>query len=106
MIFVNNNITFKLGKNAKQNFELIDLASDNYWWFHIDCMPSGHCIVETDILDREMIIFASNLVKEHSKSKDSKNVKIIYTQIKNIKKTKILGQVIIQNNKITKSITI
>jgi hypothetical protein len=43
-----------------------------------------------------MIIFAGNLVKKYSKLNNCKNIKIVYTQIKNIKKTKILGQVIVK----------
>ena len=93
-------IKYKLGKNAKENFELIDesfFLNPNYWWFHVDEHPSGHCVVFSDILNRENIIFAAKLVKEHSKLKLNNKVKIIYTQIKNIKKTKICGQVIILN---------
>jgi predicted ribosome quality control (RQC) complex YloA/Tae2 family protein len=43
-----------------------------------------------------MIIFAANLVKQYSKLKTSKKVSIIYTQIKNVIKTKTIGQVILQ----------
>jgi hypothetical protein len=35
-----------------------------------------------------MIIFAGNLVKKYSKLNNCKNIKIVYTQIKNIKKQK------------------
>ena len=38
-IIVNNEIKYILGKNAKENFQLIDLAkieNQNYWWFHLD----------------------------------------------------------------------
>ena len=101
-----DNIIFRLGKNAKENFELIDCASKDDYWFHIDDEPSGHCIVAHNIMTKEIIITASLMVKENSKFKDKKNVKIIYTQISNIKKTKILGQVIILNNSIVKKISI
>ena len=91
-----NNITYRLGKNAKENFQLIDDADPEDWWFHLADESSGHCIIDSSIVDKEMINYASNLVKEHSKLKNNKNVKVIYTQIKNITKTKILGQVIVK----------
>lgn len=92
MQFIDNNIIYKIGRNAKDNFKLIDCADSNDWWFHLSDCPSGHCIVMNDVLTHEMILFAGNLVKQNSKMKD-KRVKIIYTQIKNIKKTTTIGQV-------------
>lgn len=95
---IENGIKYKLGKNAVENFMLIDEAeynNDNYWWFHIDDHPSGHCIIETESIDKNMVLFAGDLVKKNSKLKNHKKIKIIYTQIKNIKKTKTMGQVIL-----------
>ena len=95
-----NKIKYKLGGNAKENFNLIDEANDinnEYWWFHLEDTSSGHCIVYSDNIDKEMILFASNLVKQYSKLKNQKKVKIIYTQIKNIKKQKTIGEVILLN---------
>lgn len=100
---IENNILFRLGRNSRENFQIIDDADENDWWFHLDDCPSGHCVVSSSIIDTPMIIFASSLVKEYSKLKNTKKVKIIYTQIKNIKKTKTEGEVIIlnQSNTIT-----
>ena len=92
----NDNIIYKLGRNANENFKLIDEATDinsDYWWFHLKDHPSGHCIVHTDQIDKSTAIFAGTLVKSKSKLKDQKKVKIIYTQIKNIRKTKTKGEV-------------
>jgi predicted ribosome quality control (RQC) complex YloA/Tae2 family protein len=91
-----SNVKFKLGRNAKENFQLIDEATilnDNYWWFHLDDHQSGHCIVHSEVVDNNMIMIAGNLVKQHSKLKNEKKVKIIYTQIKNIQKMKTMGEV-------------
>lgn len=94
-VLEHNNVKLLLGQNAKENHLLIDNADPNDWWFHIDNSPSGHCIVESIDVNNELIIQAANFVKEHSKLKNNKKVKIIYTQIKNIKKTKNPGQVIL-----------
>ena len=95
---INDQIIYKLGRNARENFELIDEATDTnieYWWFHLEDHPSGHCIVYTDILDKTIIVRAASLVKSYSKLKGEKKVKVIYIQVKNIKKTKTLGEVIL-----------
>ena len=70
-----------------------DDADKNDWWFHLTDFPSGHCIVETDNLDKEDIIYASQLVKENSKYKNINKVSVSYLQIKDIKKTKNPGEV-------------
>lgn len=90
-----NDIKLILGQNAKENHLIIDNADPNDWWFHIDCHPSGHCIVECSDINNELIITASNFVKENSKLKNNKKIKVIYTQIKNIRKTKNPGEVIL-----------
>ena len=98
--FIQDNIKYRLGKNAIENFKLIDDAvelNDNYWWFHLDEYPSGHCVIYTEDIEKHMLIYAGILVKENSKQKNNKKVKIIYTQLKNIRKTKIIGQVIVKN---------
>jgi len=96
LVVTNNNVVYRLGRNAKENFLLIDEADPDDWWFHLSDESSGHCIVDSDIIDKEMIIYASNLVKEHSKLKNNKKVKVIYTQVKNLQKTKTIGQVIVK----------
>ena len=95
---INDNIIYKLGRNAQENFKLIDEANEinsDYWLFHLEDHPSGHCIVHTKDLDKSVLIFAGSLVKSHSKLKNQKKVKIIYLQIKYIKKTKTVGEVIL-----------
>lgn len=75
---IENNIKYKLGRNAKENFKLIDEAnyiSDNYWWFHIEDHPSGHCIVHTELMDKTIVQYAASLVKQYSKLKDQKKSK-------------------------------
>jgi predicted ribosome quality control (RQC) complex YloA/Tae2 family protein len=102
-----NNIIYKLGRNAKENFEIIDDAQDtnpDYWWFHLDDHPSGHCIIHSDEITQQMVVTAANLVKQYSKLKANKKVKIVYTQIKNVKKTKTIGQVLLQGP--TKNISV
>ena len=98
-IVINNQI-YRLGRNAIENFKLIDDSHPEDWWFHIDGFPSGHCVVsslENLIINKEIKKTAGALVKSYSKYKDLKKVKIVFTQIKYIVKTKNIGEVIIKN---------
>jgi predicted ribosome quality control (RQC) complex YloA/Tae2 family protein len=89
---------FRLGKNATENWQLIDDADLEDWWFHVDGLPSGHCIVETKILTDEMIQYGSKLVIENCKAKLLNKVTIIYIQVKSLKKTKTVGEVMLLDN--------
>jgi len=91
-----NDIIFKLGRNAKENQLLIDTSDKDHWWFHLDDYPSGHCVIESNNINKEMRHYAANLVKQYSKYKNKK-LKIVYTQIKNLKNTKTTGEVITSN---------
>lgn len=96
LTIVEDDITYKLGRNAKENFELIDDAQDanpEYWWFHLEDHPSGHCVIYAETITNQMVAHAANLVKQYSKLKADKKAKVVYTQIKHVKKTKTIGQV-------------
>jgi len=93
---IENNIVYRLGRNAQENFNLIDDAESEDIWFHLDDLPSGHCILKKpkdSILTNEMKLFAGSLIKKYSKAKNNKNTKIIFTEVKNVVKTKNLGEV-------------
>ena len=95
---IDNEITYKLGQNAQENFDLIDeTLNKDYWWVHLNDYPSGHCIIESNKINNQMINVAGRLIKLNSKYDNMKTLKLIYTQVKNIKKTDILGQVTILN---------
>lgn len=99
------NIKFLIGKNATDNFNIIDKSNENDLWFHINDSPSCHviaCIHEYNIdkKDLKYIIKQGGIIcKQYSKYKSDKNVEIIYTSIKNIQKTNIIGTVLTQNTK-------
>ena len=101
------NYELRLGKNKKENDQLITDASDNDYWVHISNYPSGHCIIanpENIKIDKKILKRACCLVKQHSKYSSIKKLKFDITQIKYIEKTHILGQVIV--SKFLKQITI
>lgn len=94
------NIKFLIGKNANDNFAIIDQSNENDLWFHISDAPSCHviaCIHEHNINKKDLryvIKQGSVICKKHSKYKSKQNVEIVYTRIKNVHKTDIPGSVI------------
>lgn len=102
---LNEDIEFLIGKNSEDNFNIIDISSPNDIWFHLNDYPSCHVIAKVpDKIDRRNIKFiikkGALLCKENSKYKSNKNLDIIYTKVKNVKKTNILGTVTTTGTKI------
>ena len=89
-----------IGKNKKHNFELIDAASATDIWFHLDDRPSAHVILKTILplkaIPRELIKRCARLCMENSKT-EKKTQSVLYTEVANVKKTGILGQVMLKN---------
>jgi predicted ribosome quality control (RQC) complex YloA/Tae2 family protein len=102
---IKREITFHIGKTQAENFVVIDKGNEHDIWFHAKNDSSCHvvCNLPDDIDKKEMryIITAGALLCKNNtnKLKSLKNIEIIYTQIKNITKTKIPGCVETQNVK-------
>ena len=89
-----------IGKNAKENWKLLDSAEPDDIWFHLDNSSSPYVILEVKNLDSipsSIISDCAKLCKERSKSKDLKNVSVIYTTVSNLKKGDSLGSVYLSN---------
>ena len=102
---LNREITFYIGKNKNENFEVIDKGTHNDLWFHVNEISSCHivAIIPDGLKNKEKkyIIKAGALLckKYTNKLKSSYEVEIIYTEIKNIEKTQYSGCVKIINGK-------
>lgn len=95
------NIKFYIGENRHDNFDVIDMGMPNDLWFHAKNISSCHVLVELpdeELSKRELqeiLQSGCRLCKEHtSKLNGIHNVEFIYTQIKNVRKTKTPGMVI------------
>ena len=97
---ITNNITYIIGENAKDNWDILDKADQNDVWFHLDKFTSPYVIMKSTDTSKINIIYGANLCKENSKYKNLKNLKIVYCSIKQLKKTKITGEVDIKGKKI------
>lgn len=117
-----NNIKFYIGKNAKENWELLDKAkneNEKYIWFHLEKFTSPYVIMWCSLDDLEEIVennnkieesqihtsnflnFGSQLCKENSKYKFLKDVKVMYTTVKKISKTEKIGEVNVKGKYLT-----
>jgi len=103
---LNEEITFYIGQNKNENFDVIDKGDSDDLWFHGNDMSSCHvvAIIPKDLSKKEIkyIVKMGAFLCKKNTSKLSKQhdfVEIIYTQIKNIEKTNIPGCVKINGNK-------
>ena len=113
------NLEFLFGTDKTDNFEIIDMVNENDIWFHINNAPSCHVvsniyknneesnenpneekIILTKKILRKIVVQGACICKSQSKYKSNKNVEIVYTKIKDVKKTEIIGSVILENEKI------
>ena len=98
---INKAISYLIGQNARDNFAVIDEGVDEDIWFHAKDDSSCHviCILPNELIlnnkDKNILVqkgaeickmFTRKLISLHK-------VPIIYTEIKNITKTKTPGLV-------------
>lgn len=102
-------IEFKIGRDAADNFNIIESSQKNDIWFHIDQHSSCHVIAsmpeDINYTKKQLMYIIKQgaiLCKQHSKYKSQKDVSIIYTYIKNITMTNIIGSVITEFSKTIK----
>jgi predicted ribosome quality control (RQC) complex YloA/Tae2 family protein len=100
-------ITFHIGKSKEDNFRIIDIANPEDLWFHAKDTPSCHVIAlmpeNNDYTKKELMSIIKHgamLCKENTtKINNLSNVEFLYTKIKNVVKTKVVGCVDICNTK-------
>ena len=101
---INEEIQFIVGKNAEDNFTIIDEANEEDIWFHLKDQSSSHVIakINNNYNKKELRYILKQgciLCKSNSKYKNIQSMPVIYTKIKNVIKTDTLGSVIVKNEK-------
>lgn len=102
-----NNVKFILGQSAEENWTIFDQArkeNEYYIWFHLNSFPSGYVIMYSTLANitdniNEYLLFASKLCKNHTKYRNYNNLKIYYSILKKLEKTKNVGEIIIKGKK-------
>lgn len=105
-IFINENhkeYEILIGKNKFENQELIKNSYSNDIWFHLNDYSSCHIVLKSgdDKIPKKYLINIAKKFKNYKKDLPKK-YDVIYTNIKNIKLTDIIGTVIPQNSKLIK----
>ena len=79
-----------VGKNNTQNDYLtLKLANSSDIWFHTKNIHGSHTVIKLGIdknVPKETMLFAAQLAAYYSKARNSSQVPVDYTQIKNVKK--------------------
>jgi hypothetical protein len=110
-IFINN-IKYKIGNNAEENWKILDEANDNHLFFHLSSFPSCYVILEIeneikDIFEINKIIENTALeCKLNTKYKNLKYIKVDYCPISNIIKGEKVGEVYYKSNRKVKNIIV
>lgn len=86
----------KIGKNCKDNFDLIDSADPDDLWFHLRDYPSAHGFLSKEFITKENIRLVAEMIKAKSKQKNEKNIVVEYLPVKFVKKTKLTGTVTLE----------
>jgi predicted ribosome quality control (RQC) complex YloA/Tae2 family protein len=91
----------RIGESAQENWDLIDKSFQNDIWFHVHNQPSCHVVLTVDDYKKtphkSVLNYCATLCKEGSKVKTNKNITVIYTLIKNVKKSGNPGSVTTTN---------
>lgn len=92
-----------IGKNASGNEEIIKMSNQNDTWMHFDGISGPHIILKNkgDIIPKRYINQVAGMLFEYKKNAP-KNSNVIYTQVKDVNLTNVLGTVIPINTKLIK----
>lgn len=96
------NYSVRIGKNAVDNWEIIDSSNNHDLWFHLDNAPSCHLILSVNAnqkIDRKVIRRCAYLCKINSKPTKLSKTAVIYAPIQQIEKTDKIGQVYVKSSK-------
>ena len=92
-------VTYWIGQDAKDNFDILDQASSSDLWFHVYNEPSCHVIAHLPgQLDRDDLqcirTRGAVICREHSKK--SSSTKIMCAKVEDLTKGTRVGQVSVQ----------
>jgi hypothetical protein len=96
-----NNITYRIGRNAKENTKLVSDSDKEWVWFHLSGLTSCHvvaCVTETD---KYIIKQGALLVKQFTnKYKSTKNLPVEYCKVGNLTHGADSGSVLVNTENI------
>jgi len=102
-----NNIKFYIGENEEDNWDLFEKSKEinkDYIWFHLNSFASPHVIMYASMDNIEKmrdvyLNYGASLCLENSKYSHLRDTKIIYSELKKLKKGDKIGEIIISGKK-------
>jgi predicted ribosome quality control (RQC) complex YloA/Tae2 family protein len=79
----NTKITILVGESAEDNFDIITNSEQNYYWLHVNNLPSAHVVVNHNNPSKKCLNYAAKLCLSSTKYIRGN---VIYTLIKHIQK--------------------
>lgn len=82
--------TILIGRNNRQNDELLRQAKSQDIWLHAREMPGSHVIIKIDQKNcsNETLLFGAQLAAYYSKGRSSSKIPVDYTRVKDVRKPK------------------
>jgi len=105
---INESTTYWVGRNAQDNWDIINKSDKNWIWIHLDKFPSGHVIIckNSDTISHQEIIYGCNLCIINSKYKNQINLGLVYCEVTNLILGEDIGSVYFKSNRKTTKIII
>lgn len=105
-IYSDNYGIYKLGENKRENWELLDEAKEDDYFFHLSSFSSGYLILEliNKDLELETIKKAALICKNGTKYRYINDIKIDYCLCGNVSKTENVGEVTFISNRKVKQV--
>jgi len=101
----NLSVDYSVGRNAADNFDILDQAKDHHLWFHVEGQSSCHVIAAIpEDVDRKNVRYlvkqGAILCKQYTTSvRAQSKITIIYARVSDVEKTDIVGSVVVTNGK-------
>jgi len=110
---ISSEITYYIGKDAKDNFDIIDKANPEDIWIHASDYSSCHVIAdmhnENHLSKKQIYSIIINgihlCLKNTNSLHQQKNIEFSYTKVKNVVKTNKIGKVTI-TDKLSKKLLV
>jgi len=95
---IEEEVHYRIGKNAENNTELINLSAPSDIWFHLENRSSAHILVTlpkglNKKQKKTVIKWGAILCKQKSSVKET--CSIMYTRVENLTCTEKAGQVLV-----------
>lgn len=93
--------TILIGRNSADNDLVIDLSEPEHVWFHFKDISGPHIVLQCDSqrISSSILQSVGNKLYTYKKTANF-NEKIMYTEIKNVRKTKVKGTVTVSKFKV------